>query len=109
MTEQYIRGLIERSRKEFELQSYRDRDIHESHVPYEGTPRKHPYDANILILVPDPFADREKTFYEFTVDSIGLIEELQTISNERGDSAIRVRVWVKKGKTAIKSTPFVVG
>jgi hypothetical protein len=64
-------------------------------------------DENILILLTSPFTS-DKKFYEFYVNSIGSIEEIGTITSEKGESAIKVRVWVKKGMPALKAEPFII-
>lgn len=77
-------------------------------IPFSRARRKkHPHDDKILILMAEPFS-KNKEFYEFTVDSIGQIEEIGTITNQDGESALQIRVWVKKGTPAIKSKPFIV-
>jgi hypothetical protein len=107
MTEQYIKKMIEKTKRAFAIERYRDIDINISHRAYEGVPRKHPNDSKIMILMTDPFA-KNKEFYEFTVDSIDQMEETGTITNEDGQSAMKVRIWVKKGVPAIKARPFIV-
>ncbi len=74
---------------------------------FEGTPKKHPVDTNVLVLLVNPF-ERNKKYYEFVLDSIADIEELETISSETGENASRVRVWVYKGSIAFKTEPFIV-
>lgn len=107
MADRFIRELIQKSRKEFAVQAYRDADISRTHRAFKGTPKKHPYDDTLLILMTKPFS-KNNEFYEFTVDSIGHIEEIGTITNEDGESAMHVRLWVKKGVPAIRSKPFIV-
>jgi hypothetical protein len=107
MADRYIKKLIEKSQKEFSVQKYMVEDFKTTHRVFEGTPKKHPNDGNIMILLTDPFS-KKKDFYEFTVDSIGHIEEIGTITNQDGDSAMQVRLWVKKGTPAIKAKPFIV-
>ena len=89
------------------MERYREIDINFSHRMYEGVARKHQADSKIIILMEDPFV-KNKEFYEFTVDSIDRMEEIGTITNENGESAIKVRIWVKKGVPAIKARPFIV-
>jgi hypothetical protein len=107
MPDSYIRRLIEKSQKEFAVEKYKIADTNTSYRVFTGTPKKHPNDDKILILLTDPFS-KNKEFYEFTVDSIAYIEETGTITNQDGESAIQIRVWIKKGKPAIKAKPFIV-
>jgi len=107
MSDRYIKKLIEKSQKQFALEKYRNVDIAKTHRQFEGTPKKHPHDDALMILLLDPFS-KKRDFYEFTVDSIGHIEEIGTITNEEGESALKVRIWIKKGTPAIKAKPFIV-
>lgn len=107
MTDRYIKKLIEKSQKHFSLERYRDHDIKKTHRAFIGTPKKHPHDDTIMILLSDPFS-KNNEFYEFTVDSIGHIEEIGTITNREGESYIKIRIWIKKGTPAIKAKPFIV-
>lgn len=107
MADRYIKKLIEKSRKTYAVEKYRSEDINLTHRTFVGTPKKHPNDSMILILMTNPFSSTSD-FYEFTVDSIGHIEEIGTTTNEDGDSAMKVKVWIKKGVPAIKAKPFMV-
>lgn len=82
-------------------------DEHEGYACFEGTPKRHPVDPSILLLLTNPF-EEEKKFFEFTMDNIIDIEELDTISSSDGDTAQRVRIWVPKGVLAFKTEPFIV-
>ena len=55
----YVRTLIEKS-KGYDIEKYTDVDLKNSHTPFEGTPKKHPADKNILILLTDPFSKRSQ-------------------------------------------------
>ncbi|OHD64224.1 MAG: hypothetical protein A2176_00625 [Spirochaetes bacterium RBG_13_51_14] len=99
--------MIEKSQKEFAVEKYQEADLNQTHRFFIGVPQRHPEDDKILILLTDPFS-KHKEFYEFSIDSIGHLEEIGTIANEDGESAMQVRVWVKKGMTAIKAKPFIV-
>jgi hypothetical protein len=107
MPEQYLKKLIEKTKRVFPVERYRETDINITHRTYDGFARKHQADSKILILMTDPFA-KNKEFYEFTVDSIDRMEEIGTITDENGESAMKVRIWVKKGMPAIKARPFIV-
>jgi hypothetical protein len=102
----YVKKLLSMSHKYDVAFS---QDVNHSHLfsPFEGSPKKHPTDENILVLIDDPFL-RRSPFYEFSVESIGSIEEIGTVTSERGESAYFIRVWIKKGMTALKTEPFIV-
>ncbi|MBU1341913.1 MAG: inorganic pyrophosphatase Ppa [Proteobacteria bacterium] len=96
-------------KEKFEIQAYRniknlDRN---THIPFSGSPRKHPYDKSRVILVADPFTENT-FFYEFKVKDITCAEELTNITNLEGKSVPMVRIWVKKQSIAIQCTPFIV-
>jgi hypothetical protein len=80
---------------------------HDKFQSYEGTPKKHPVDPNVLVLLVNPF-EKNKKYYEFKMDSIADIEELETISSTSGENASRVRIWVQKGAIAFKTEPFII-
>jgi hypothetical protein len=107
MAEQFIKKMIEKSKREFPVERYNDIDINITHRVFDGVVRKHQVDSKVILLMSDPFA-KNKEFYEFSVDSIDRMEEIGTITNENGQSAMKVRIWVKKGVPAIKARPFIV-
>ena len=90
----YLRKLIEQ-KEGHDIDKFRDMNQNKIYKAFEGIPRKHPTDSKVLVLFTDPFA-KDRTFYEFAIDSIGNIEELGTISSPEGQSAYKVRVWAKK-------------
>jgi len=95
----------------FELQRYeKPKSLHElrkSHVPFTGSPQKHPYDLEKVLLVTDPYSS-STSFYEFRTDDISFVEDQVNIVDLDGETIHMVRVWVKKGCVAIRSTPFLV-
>jgi hypothetical protein len=103
----FIQKLLAMSEK-YEVTRY-DSHSHfaETHAAFEGTPKKHPRDENVLILLTNPFV-KNNSFYEFPRHAIGTVEELGTVTSEDGDSAVKIRVWVKKGMPGLKSEPFIV-
>ena len=102
----YVKKLIEQT-QQYEISQFRDKNIKNAFAPFEGSPKKHPSDDKILILLANPFSRRSQ-FYEFSVESIGDIEELGTVTSEKGESAYMIRVWVRKGLTALRTEPFIV-
>ena len=95
----------------FELQAYeKPSDLshfRKTHVPYSGSPHKHPYDSGKVILVPDPYAN--KTIYlEFRIDDISYVEELPNVVDLEGKAVTMARIWVEKGSVALLCSAFVV-
>ena len=96
---------------EFHIQAYKKpKNIHilkETHVPFSGSPKKHPYDPEKVILVADPFSTHT-VYYEFNKNDISYLEELPNLVNLEGETITMVRVWVKKMSMAIRCSPFIV-
>ncbi len=78
-----------------------------THIPFSGSPRKHPTEKGRVILIADPFTDNT-FYYEFRIADIAFAEELPSITNIDGDSITMARIWVKKQSVAIRCTPFIV-
>ncbi len=95
--------------EKFEIQTYQSiKNLNQdTHIPFSGSPRKHPWDETRVILVADPFTDNT-FYYEFKVVDVKCAEELPSITNLKGKSVPMVRIWVKKNSVAIQSTPFIV-
>jgi inorganic pyrophosphatase len=95
----------------FEIQAYkRPNDVKmlkQTHVPYTGSPLKHPYDIDKVIIVPDPYST-QTFYYEFKIEDISFVEELPNISNIDGETITMARVWIKKRSVGVKSIPFIV-
>lgn len=96
-------------KEKFEIQTYRNVEHTDMniHIPFSGSPRKHPYNDSRVILVSDPFSENT-FFYEFRVEDITGAEELSSITNLKGESIPMVRIWVKKQSVAVQCTPFIV-
>jgi inorganic pyrophosphatase len=96
----------------FEIQRYRrpanPKELKLTHVAFSGSPRKHPYNSQKVILVVDPYSTNTY-YYEFDRDDISYVEELPNIVNIQEETITVVRVWVKKSSIAVRSTPFLVG
>nr|WP_319492448.1 inorganic pyrophosphatase Ppa [uncultured Desulfobacter sp.] len=94
----------------FELKKYvKNMDFDKKNCwSFYGSPKKHPYGKERVILVADPFG--EHTFYyDFKLNDIQSIEEQPRITNPDGGSVSMVRLWVKKGSIGLQCTPFAVG
>lgn len=96
-------------KEKFEIQKYtKTQDLDKkNHIPFSGSPRKHPYENNRVMLIADPFSENT-FFYEFNLDDITYAEKLPSISNLKGESVSMARIWVRKKSVAIRSIPFIV-
>ena len=100
-----------RKSQKFEIQAYKKpkdlRSIKKTHVSFSGSLRKHQYDPDKIILVPDPYSTH--TFcYEFKIDDISYVDELPNLVNMEGETVTMARIWIKKMSLGIKSFPFIV-
>jgi hypothetical protein len=94
--------------KKFEVGAYKKlQALTLNHVPFTGTPQKHPYDEDKIILIADPLST-QIFYYEFKTADIEGIEELPSLVTPEGESMTMVRLWVKKGRVGVRCTPFVV-
>lgn len=96
-------------KEKFEIQAYerpKERDLH-THIPFSGSPRKHPFDKEKIILIADPFT-ANTFYYEFNIKEIGFAEDLANMINIKGDAIPMARIWVKKQSVALRCTPFIV-
>jgi inorganic pyrophosphatase len=96
----------------FQIQAYRKpkdlRTLRAENVSFSGSPRKHPYDSEKIILVADPYSTN--TFYfEFAKGDIAFVEELPSVVDMEGNTVTMIRIWVKQGSVAVRCTPFITG
>src|SRR5512136_1557851 len=83
------------------------KELKKTHVPFSGSPLKHPHDPKKVILVPDPYGS-SPFYYEFKGDDVSFAEKLPSIVNLEGETTTMVRFWVKKKSQGILCTPFLV-
>ena len=95
----------------FQIQAFKKpkdiRRMGKTHVSFSGSPKKHPYDPEKVILVADPFST-DTLYYEFNKDDISYVEELPNLVNQQGDTITMARVWVQKMSVGIRCSPFIV-
>ncbi|OGQ85721.1 MAG: inorganic pyrophosphatase Ppa [Deltaproteobacteria bacterium RIFOXYC2_FULL_48_10] len=93
----------------FEIQTFgKSQNLDKTkHIPFSGSPRKHPHDPARVILIADPFSDNT-FYYEFKAKDIVFAEDLPNITTLAGESVSMVRIWVKKQSIAVRCTPFIV-
>ncbi len=97
--------------RKFEIESYAKpknlKGLRKTHVPFTGSPLKHPFDPKKVILVPDPFSS-SPFYYEFKSDEVTFVEKLPSIVDMDGETIPIVRCWVKKMSVGVLCTPFLV-
>ena len=97
--------------RKFEIETYARpknlKELKKTHVPFSGSPLKHPYDPKKVILVPDPYSS-SPFYYEFKSDDITYAEKLPNIVNLERETVTMVRFWVKKMRLGLLCTPFRV-
>jgi len=95
----------------FEIEKYTSpkdiRSLSRTHVPFSGSPQKHPLDPDQIILIPDPYNEKSP-YLEFSKKAITHVEKLANVVNMDGEAVTMARIWVKKGSVAIQCTPFQV-
>ena len=102
---------IPQESKKFEIQVYKKpksiKALRESHVSFSGSPRKHPYDPERVLLINDPYSTIT-SYYEFKTADISYVEELVNLVNIEGETVPMARVWVKKKSVGSRVSLFVV-
>ena len=97
--------------KRFEIETFeRPKNLQElkrAHVPFSGSPLKHPLDPKKVILIPDPYTSNP-FYYEFRRVDVAFVEKLPSVVNLKGETVTMVRFWVKKMSVGTLCTPFVV-
>ncbi len=104
-----IETLLSKAEK-IELEEYKrpkPKNLRETHVPFSGSPLKHPYDIEKIVLLTDPYSSIT-TYLEFRINDISFVEKLTNIVNIEGEVVTMARVWVKKKSIGISCTPFLV-
>ena len=102
--------LLQKADK-FEIQAFKKpgdfENIQKTHISFSGSPQKHPYNSEKIILVSDPYC--ANTFYfEFSTRDISYVEELPSIVTLEGETITMARIWVKKKSLGVRCTPFRV-
>jgi len=95
----------------FEIEAYKKpkhfHDLIKTHVPFSGSPQRHPFDPGKVFLFTDPYSTHT-AYYEFNASDIAFLEELPSLVNLEGKAILMVRIWVKKLSIGLRCTPFLV-
>jgi hypothetical protein len=75
-------------------------------VAFTGSPRASNHPGKVLLLN-DP-GSQHSFFYEFLTGDIVYAEESPTLALPDGSTAAMVKLWIRKGVTALKIEPFHV-
>jgi hypothetical protein len=97
--------------EKFEIQVYKKpknlKLLKETHISFTGSPRKHPYDPNRVILITDPYS-KITSYYEFKTADISYVEEIMNLVDTDGDTVPMARIWVRKKSIGARSSLFIV-
>lgn len=97
--------------QKLEIQAYQRpadvKNLRKTHVAFTGSPHKHPYDRDRVVLIVDP-SSSNTVYYEFSKKDIRYVEELPNQVSPEGDTYLMMRIWVKKHSIAVRSSAFVV-
>ena len=98
--------------KKVEIEKYQKtkdpKTLRQTHISYSGSPHKHPYDSEKMIMIIEPYY-AGTFYYEFNKSDIAYIDELPNLVNLDGEVYTRVRIWIKKASIGVRCIPFVVG
>ena len=105
-----IKELLRKTNK-YEIQAYKKnidpKVLKKTCVPFTGSPKKHSYNHEIIILLIEPY-NNSTSYYEFKTKDIFHVEELPNVTNLEGETVTMVRIWVKKKSVALRCAPFLV-
>jgi hypothetical protein len=90
-----------------EISRYRE-SVPQDAVSFTGSPRKHPYEKEKMILVRGQ-TGRNPLILEFRLSDIINVEEHASEVDVEGDTLYLVTLWVRRGAHAVVHTPFEVG
>jgi hypothetical protein len=97
--------------QKFEIQVYKKpknlKLLRETHIAFSGSPRKHPYDPDRVILITDPYS-RVTSYYEFKTIDVSYVEEMVNLVDMNGETVPMVRIWVKKKSIGARASLFIV-
>lgn len=93
---------------QFQLDTFKGKAerLTENAVAFTGSIGKSS-DQGKVLLVSDPFS-QQGYFYEFRTEDILYAEEQPNISMPDGSSVQIIRLWIRKGATALRIEPFHV-
>ncbi|MEH6453858.1 MAG: hypothetical protein V7782_12565 [Psychromonas sp.] len=101
----YIIEVIARERG-VEKYSNKNRLLKEA-VPYIGHPKQSASEPDKIFLRINPLLNND-ALLEFKSEDIVFAENLETVSNENGDSFQIFKIWVRIGSVGIKLEQFIV-
>ena len=92
----------------YQIEPYRGslKKLQQIAVAFMGSPQRQ-REPDKVVLLNDPLS-QQATFYEFRSQDILYVEESPGISMPDGSMVSMVRVWVRKGTTALRVVPFHV-
>ena len=93
---------------QYQIEPYRGslKKLQQIAVAFAGSPQPIP-DADKILLLSDPLSQHAQ-FFEFRTADIVYVEECPSPTMPDGSTVSMLRVWVKKGTTALRIVPFHV-
>lgn len=93
---------------QYQIEPYRGRheNLEKIAIAFSGSPHTSPSPGKVLLLN-DP-GSAHSFFYEFRSSDIVYAEEGPALAMPDGATTSQVKLWVKKGATALKIEPFHV-
>jgi len=93
--------------KLYEMQLYRgEKPLDKDAVTFSGALRMH-YNPNMLWLLTHPL-EANSIIYEFRVDDVLHVAEEASVTHPTGAIVEQVRLWVRRGSTAMRMEPMRV-
>ncbi len=90
-----------------EIRRYKEM-IPQDAVSFTGSPRKHPYEKEKMVLVRSQ-GGHNPLVLEFRLSDIMNVEEHASEVDDEGETLYLVTLWVRRGAPAVVHTPFEVG
>lgn len=90
----------------YEIQAYRSEPPQDA-LAFIGSPRKHPYDDEKIILLSEP-KEGVSSIFEFKASDIVGAKDLPSPVTVDGESYRIVRLWIRRGSIGMCYEPFEV-
>ncbi len=80
----------------FEISTYSD-SIPQDSVAFVGTPKKHPFENDKMILISEQKGIIRANIFEFRLSDVLFVEDMPSIVTEEKENIYLIKIWVRKG------------